>query len=74
MAKLNLETQTTKLGVTVQESDEYTQLVQVRFDKHVLPEDTETSHVMFLTAHQLETIAKFMLEEAGKIRNIQEAR
>jgi hypothetical protein len=47
MSKLNIETENNKLSVTVRESDEYTQLVQVKFDKHVIPENIETCYVSY---------------------------
>ena len=65
MSKLNLETKTTRLGVTVQESDEYTNLIHVKFEKHVLPEDIISNYSLYLTQHEFETISKFFAEQAN---------
>ena len=62
------------IDATVRESDEYTESVYVRFDRHYVTEHIRGEHEFFLTPVQLEQLGRFLLRQADEIRTTQEYR
>jgi hypothetical protein len=62
------------IDATVRESDEYTQAVYVRFDRHYIPEGVHGCNEFFLTPTQLEQLGRFLVRQADEIRTAQQYR
>ena len=57
--------------VTVRESDPYTKAVFVRFERHYIPEEIRGCSEMFMSPTELETLGRFLVTQADKIRTQQ---
>jgi len=82
MSTLKLNLHETNVTVKVEESDEFTKLAYLKLEKTLAtapekndlflqPDTREVRHCneMFMTPDQLETLGKFLVEEAEKMRN-----
>lgn len=58
----------TSLTVHVKESDEHTMLTHVKIERNIEPENIQSSVDMFLTVEQLDSLGKFILNQADGIR------
>jgi len=75
MAQLRINAnETFTIDVTVRESDEYTEQVYVRLDRHYVPEEIRGCHELFLTPTQLDQLGRFLIRQADEIRTAQEVR
>jgi hypothetical protein len=75
MAQLRINANPTfTIDVTVRESDEYSESVYVKFDRHVLPEEIRGCSEMFLTPTQVEQLGRFLIRQADEIRTAQDIR
>lgn len=69
MAQLRINANSTfTIDVTVRESDEYTESVYVRIDRHMVPEEIRGCNEMFLTPNQVELLGRFFMRQAEEIR------
>ena len=75
MAQLRIDTNDTiETIVTVRESDEYSSMAYVRFDRHIFPEDIRGTHEIFMTPIDLELLGRFLVRQADEIRTAQAVR
>lgn len=75
MAQLRINANNTfTIDATVHESDEYTEAVYIRFDRHYIPEGISGCNEFFLTPVQLEQLGRFLVRQADEIRTAQQYR
>jgi hypothetical protein len=75
MATLRIDSnETFQTEVTVRESDKYTQMVYVKFDRNYLLEEIRGCDEMFLTPAQLDQLGRFLVRQADAIRIAQRHR
>lgn len=75
MTKLTFGDDTTfDLEISVDESDKYSKLVRVQFDKNHGVGKIHGCSEIFLTTDQLETLGRFLIRQADDVRASQEAR
>jgi hypothetical protein len=75
MATLRInDNETFVATVTCQESDKYTKDAYVKFERHDICEDIRGCNELFLSPDELETLGKFLVNQAEVIRRQQEAR
>jgi hypothetical protein len=75
MASLKIDVDSTfDVDVTVRESDKYSKLVFVKFEKNFAPENMHSCSEMFLTPMQLELLGRFLIRQADEIHTAQEIR
>lgn len=72
MAQLRINANDTfTIDVTVRESDEYTESVYVRIDRHMVPEEIRGCNEMFLTPSQIDQLGRFLIRQADEIQTAQ---
>ncbi len=72
MALLQLkENPTFTLDVTAHESDVYTGLAYVKFERNMISQEVEEIGEMFMTPDHLELLGRFLLRQADEIRAAQ---
>lgn len=62
------------IDVTVRESDEYTEAIYIRLDRHYVPEEIYGCNELFLTPNQVEQLGQFLIRQADEIRRVQNYR
>lgn len=55
-------------NVTVQESDKYSKLILVKFDRNYIPEEIRGVNEMFLTVEELRNLGLFFIEQVKLIQ------
>ena len=73
LLKLNVDS-TFDVDVTVRESDEYSKLAFVKFEKNFRPEHVHACNEIFMSPTQLELLGRFLIRQADEIRTAQEIR
>ena len=75
MATLKLDIDSTfDVDVTVRESDKYSQLAFVKFEKNFHPEGIHACNELFLTPTQLDLLGRFFIRQADEMQSIQSLR
>lgn len=75
MTTLKIDTNSTfDLDITLRESDKYSGLAFLQFEKNYGEGQSHGSSQMFLTPEQLDTIGRFLIDQASKIQAEQEIR
>jgi len=71
--KINVDS-TFDVDVTVRESDKYSQLAFVKFEKNFRPEHIHACNELFLTPTQLELLGRFFIRQADAMQTAQSIR
>lgn len=75
MATLRIDSnESFETKVIVRESDEYSEQVYLRLERHYIPEEIRGVNEMFLSPTQLEFLGRFLVRQADEIRTAQAQR
>lgn len=60
--------------ISVRESDEYSEMVYMNIERHIVPENVRGTNEVYMTPVQLEQLGRFLMKQAEEIRTAQAVR
>lgn len=75
MSTLKIDIDSTfDLDITVQESDKFSELIYVKFERNYRADNVYGCDELFMTASQLDSLGRFLIRQANEIQLSQDSR